>query len=237
MTETSFHQAPSLKVWDLPTRLFHWTLVAAIAAAFLSSEEEGVLAEWHQPAGWVAGVLIVFRLVWGFLGGEHARFGDFLRPGRLASHLGDLLRRRPAAEPGHNPLGALAVVTMLGLIAASVATGIAALTGGADDLHEAVAYGLLAVIGVHVAGVIVMSLATRENLVRAMVTGRKSRERHPGATDARPAPTYALPLAGLAIAAAVLGAMEIDPQAFLPHAHAEVDEERAALEPAEHDDD
>ncbi|WP_430424591.1 cytochrome b/b6 domain-containing protein [Phenylobacterium sp.] len=239
MTETSFPRPASLKVWDLPTRLFHWALVAAIVLAFLSSEEDSALAQWHQAAGWIAGVLIVFRLVWGFLGGEHARFTDFLRPERLVSHVGDLLRRRPAAELGHNPLGALAVVAMLALVAGSVVTGITLLTGGGEDLHEALAYGLLAVIGVHVVGVIVMSFATRENLVRAMVTGRKPSDRHPGAADAKPAAIYALPLAGLAVAAAVAGAIRIDPQAFQPHAHAEAGEggEHAALDHANHDDD
>lgn len=239
MTQSSFPRPAGLKVWDLPTRLFHWALVAAIVLAFLSSEEDSALAQWHQAAGWIAAVLIVFRLVWGFLGGEHARFTDFLRPGRLVSHVGDLLRRRPAAEVGHNPLGALAVLAMLALVAGSVVTGITLLTGGGEDLHEALAYGLLAVIGVHVVGVIVMSFATRENLVRAMVTGRKPSDRHPGAADAKPAAIYALPLAGLAVAAAVLGAMRVDPQAFLPHAHAEAGEggEHAALDHANHDDD
>lgn len=236
MTHTSFQPPASLKVWDLPTRVFHWALVAAIVLAFVSSEEDSFLGQWHQAAGWVAGVLIVFRLVWGFLGGEHARFVDFLQPGRLASHIGALVRRRPAAELGHNPLGALAVMAMLALVSASVVTGITLLNGGGEDLHEGLAYGLLAVIGVHVAGVMVMSFATRENLVRAMVTGRKPRDRHPGAADAKPAAIYALPLAGLAVAAAVLGAMRIDPQAFLPHANAEAGEGAASLEQGEHDD-
>lgn len=239
MTETLLQRPASLKVWDLPTRLFHWALVAVIVLAFLSSEEDSALAQWHQAAGWIAGILIVFRLVWGFLGGEHARFADFLRPGRLVSHVGDLLRRKPAAELGHNPLGALAVVAMLALVAGSVVTGITPLTGGGEDLHEELAYGLLAVIGVHVAGVVFMSFATRENLMRAMVTGRKPSDRHPGGADAKPAAIYALPLAGLAVAAAMLGAMRIDPQAFLPHANAEAGEggEHAALDHADHDDD
>ena len=76
-----------VKVWDLPLRLFHWLLVAAIAIAFLSAEEGSPLNQWHVLAGWVAGVLILFRLAWGFVGGEHSRFSDFIRPSRIAHHL------------------------------------------------------------------------------------------------------------------------------------------------------
>lgn len=239
MTENTLRRSAGLKVWDLPTRLFHWALVAAIAAAFLSSEEDSLFADWHQAAGWIAAVLIAFRLVWGLVGGEHARFADFFRPGRIAGHIGGLFRGRPAAELGHNPLGALAVVALLGLVAATVATGVMLLNGGEEDLHEAIGYGLLGMIGIHVAAVILMSFASRENLVRAMVTGRKPSDRHPGGRDARPAPVFALPLAGLAVAAAVLGATRIDGQAFLPHPHAEAGEggHSGAPEAGEHEED
>ena len=63
-----------VKVWDWPLRLFHWLLVIAIAVAFLSAEEDGLLNRWHVLSGWIAGILIVFRLLWGFVGGEHSRF-------------------------------------------------------------------------------------------------------------------------------------------------------------------
>lgn len=77
----------SIKVWDLPLRLFHWVLVIAIAVAFLSSEEDSALKEWHVLSGWVAAILILFRLVWGFIGGEHSRFSDFIRPSRIGRHV------------------------------------------------------------------------------------------------------------------------------------------------------
>lgn len=77
----------TVKVWDPGVRIFHWLLVISIAVAFLSSEEEGALAPWHIPAGWVAAVLIVFRLIWGLVGGEHARFANFIRPSKIAAHL------------------------------------------------------------------------------------------------------------------------------------------------------
>lgn len=221
MDRTTTEPTPALKVWDLPTRLFHWLLVAAVAVAWLSSEEDSALAAWHQAAGWTAAMLIVFRLIWGFVGGEHARFADFLRPGRLAHHLGQLRNGRPSAELGHNPLGALAVVALLALVTGTVATGVMLLGGGEDELHEAVAYSLFAMIGLHVVAVIVMSVASRENLVRAMVTGRKPAAHHPGATDARPAPLFALPLAVIAVAVAAAGALRFDGMAFTPHTHDE----------------
>lgn len=234
MTNTEARANGSVRVWDLPTRLFHWLLVAAIAVAFLSSDEDSALTPWHQAAGWAAALLIAFRLVWGFLGGEHARFADFLRPGRLRAHLKGLMAGRPEAEVGHNPLGGLAILGLLGLVAATVVTGALVLQGGEDELHEVVAYGLLALVGVHVAAVLVMSLASRENLVRAMVTGRKPAARHAGARDARPAPFIAFPLAALAIAATAYGVTRIDPNAFTPHARTAAGEASAGAQAAEH---
>jgi cytochrome b len=210
-----------VRVWDLPTRLFHWLLVAAIAAAFLSAESDSPLAAWHQTAGWIAGLLIVFRLVWGVVGGEHARFTDFLHLNRIGAHLRAVLRREPQPDLGHNPVGGLAVLAILALVAASVVTGVTLARSGGEELHEAVAYGLLVVAGVHLAGVVAMSFLGRENLIRAMVTGAKPAARHQGAADARPAPWFALPLAVLAVAAAAYGATRIDPGAFGPHVGAE----------------
>jgi cytochrome b len=239
LVETSLNSARAdtqgVRVWDIPTRLFHWLLVAAIVVAFLSSDEDSALAAWHQAAGWIAGLLIVFRLVWGIVGGEHARFADFLQPGLIGAHLRGLLAGKAQPELGHNPLGAAAIVLILALVAGTVTTGVLLIRGGEDELHEAIAYGLLALAGVHVVAVLVMSLASRENLVRAMVTGSKPASRHPGAKDARPASGFALPLAALAVAAAAYGATRIDPQAFGPHASAEAGESHEGGEAAEHD--
>ena len=113
----------AVRVWDWPLRLFHWLLVLAIALAFLSSEEDSVLNQWHLLSGWVAGVLISFRLVWGFVGGEHSRFSDFVRPSRIAKHVSSLLRGRRNPTLGHNPLGAVSVLVLLALVAAAVVTG------------------------------------------------------------------------------------------------------------------
>ena len=202
-----------IAVWDLPLRLFHWTLAIAILVAFLSAEEDSALNDWHILSGWIAAILIVFRLVWGFVGGEHSRFRDFIRPSRVADHVSGLFHGGGEAELGHNPLGAMAVVTLLALIAATVWTGA---FGGeaAEDLHEIIAWTLLGMVGLHITAVVVMSWVQRENLVRAMVTGEKARARHPGAEDARPPRAFGLVVAILVIAGTVYAILQYDPQAF-----------------------
>jgi cytochrome b len=202
-----------VKVWDLPLRLFHWTLVLAIAVAFLSSEEDSPINQWHMLAGWIAGILIVFRLVWGFVGAEHSRFADFVRPSKVLEHLASLVRRNSEPSLGHNPLGGVAVVILLALTGVTVWTGA---FGGesAEDLHELVAWTLLAMIGVHLLAVLVMSVLGRENLVRAMISGTKPTERHPGARDARSPRPAAILLAFLVILATVFGVLRYDGKAF-----------------------
>lgn len=201
-----------VSVWDLPLRLFHWLLVGAVALAFLSAEEDSPLNKWHVMAGWTAGILIVFRVVWGFVGGEHSRFASFLRPAGIPHHVRDLFRRRVEPSLGHNPLGALAVLALLGIAAATVWTG-AALAG---ELHELLGWTLLGIVAVHVAAVVLMSCLAKENLVRAMITGTKPAIRHPGATEARRPGPAAFVLAFIVVAATVYGVLHYDPQAFAP---------------------
>lgn len=198
-----------LKVWDLPLRVFHWLLVIAVALAFLSSEEGSVLGQWHVLSGWVTGILVVFRIAWGFVGGEHSRFADFVRPSEVRGHVGELLHGRADATLGHNALGSISVLLLLGLVATTVWTGVIL----AEDLHEAVAWTLLALVGIHVAAVILMSLLTRESLVAAMITGTKPAERHPGGRDARRPG-----LIGLVAGAAILGGTIYAVRAYDPFA-------------------
>ena len=201
----------AVRVWDWPLRLFHWLLVLAIALAFLSSEEDSVLNQWHLLSGWVAGVLISFRLVWGFVGGEHSRFSDFVRPSRITKHVSSLLRGRRDPTLGHNPLGAVSVLVLLALVAAAVVTGA---FGAPEDLHELIGWTLLALIGLHIAAVVAMSRLERENLIRAMFTGKKAAARHPGSADARPPRLGALLLAVLVVIGAVYAILQYDPRAF-----------------------
>ncbi len=218
--------AGRVKVWDLPLRLFHWILAVTILLAFVSAEEGSGLGQWHVPAGWVAALLIGFRLIWGFIGGQHARFANFVKPGRLAAHITGLLHGRAESSLGHNPLGGVATLILLLAVAAVVWTGIGMVGGGetGEELHEALANGLLVLIGLHVAGVVLMSILSKESLVTAMITGSKARARHPGAVDAVPAPGIAVPVAALAIAAGAYGVLQVDGQAFTPGAHSDAGE-------------
>jgi cytochrome b len=207
------HSDRNVLVWDWPLRAFHWLLVITIAIAFLSSEEDSALNQWHVLSGWVAGLLLVFRLVWGFAGGEHSRFSNFIRPSAIARHISELRMARVHPSLGHNPLGALAVVVLLGLIAVTVWTGAFGGQGG-EDLHEIVAWTLLAAVAIHVIAVIAMSLLQRENLVRAMVTGRKAGEQHPHAVDAKSPTAVGIMLTAGVLAAAIYGVLRYDPEAF-----------------------
>ena len=207
----------TFKVWDAPLRLFHWLLALTITIAFLSSETDSPLASWHMVAGWCAAVLLVFRIVWGFIGGEHARFAVFIRPSALMAHVRELMAFRAERTVGHNPLGGMAVIVLLGLTAVVLGSGMAAAAGSmGEDLHETLAYGLLALIGIHVGAVLLMSRVTHENLIRAMVSGRKKSDLHSGAADARTSGVLAMLVGAATIVAAVIVILEVEPSAFTP---------------------
>jgi len=164
-------------VWDLPVRLFHWMLAISFAGAWITADSE----RWrdiHILLGYTAGWLVVLRVVWGLVGSRHARFASFVRgPRRVIAYLRSLVSGRPEHTAGHNPAGAWAIVALLALTLAVVATGLVVEADAGprnlDDVHEALATAMLFVVGIHVAGVVVGSLVHRENLVRAMITGRK----------------------------------------------------------------
>lgn len=215
----STSSAATIRVWDLPVRLFHWLLVATILFAFVSAEEESLLSAWHIPSGWVAAVLIAFRLVWGFIGGEHARFADFLKPGEVAHHLRSLFSRNPERSIGHNALGGVAIFALLGTVGSIVWSGVTINGTGGEDLHETLANILLGLIALHVLAVIVTSLLTKDNLIGAFVTGNKRADRHPGVPNARSPASLATPIAAIAIGAATYSATVIDPGAFRPGTH------------------
>lgn len=230
----------SVRVWDLPLRLFHWLLVLAILVAFLSSEEDSPLNQWHVLAGWVAGILIVFRLVWGFVGGEHSRFANFVRPSRIGAHIAGIFRKQEKPTLGHNPLGGISVLTLLTLIAATVWTGA---FGGerAEDIHELVAWTLLAFVGLHIAAVAIMSVLQRENLIRAMITGRKRAVHYPDAPDARRPSPGGIALAILVLIGTVYGVLQYDPHAFTLRSAESFEQSRAiagqSLKAPERDED
>ena len=167
----------TVKVWDVFVRLFHWGLVASFAVAWLSADEWDRLHEW---AGYAACALVGLRVVWGFVGTKHARFSDFVRsPLVVLSYLNDVLWGRERRYLGHNPAGgAMIVALLLGIIGLGLTGWMMTVDRfwGAEwveELHEVLAHGLLALVILHVFGVLFASVSHRENLVRAMLTGRK----------------------------------------------------------------
>lgn len=165
-------------VWDLPLRVFHWLLALSFAGAFLTAEAERV-RDVHVVLGYTFLGLLAFRLLWGVAGSRYARFRSFLYgPRAVITYLQSLLARRPIHYVGHNPAGSWAIYAILIL---GVAVGVSGYAvhidaGGRwlESLHEGVSNVLIALVVIHVAGVIVGSFAHRENLVAAMLTGYKS---------------------------------------------------------------
>ena len=166
---------PKVLVWDVPVRVFHWLLVLSFTGAYLTAESE----RWrllHVSLGYTLGGLVAFRILWGLLGTRYARFASFVRgPAAVMRYVRTMVSGKPEHHIGHNPAGAVAIVLLLLLSVVSVATGWAIYNdvGGnsLEELHEVASNFMLAVVGVHVAGVVLASWRHGENLVRAMVTG------------------------------------------------------------------
>lgn len=165
------------RIWDLPVRTFHILLIICIAGAWLTSEEDN-WRQVHMAFGFSAALLVLFRILWGFIGSRRARFNSFVKSPVVAwqylkSHFSGKLMR----FAGHNPAGGLAVLALLGMVLLTVASGWFAYQKNAaeeiEDLHEVIANALFIVIGVHVIAVLLTSWLHRENLPRAMITGYK----------------------------------------------------------------
>lgn len=193
------NSSAKILVWDAPVRVFHWLMVLSFAGAYLTAESE----RWrlvHVSLGYTLGALVVFRLIWGLMGTRYARFASFIRgPKAVTQYLRAIFNRKPEHHIGHNPAGAVAIALILLLSLAITATGWALYNdvGGnlLEELHESFANIMLAVVGIHVIGVVVTSWLHKENLVRSMVTGEK--EGAPNQAIARPW----RPLAALLVAA------------------------------------
>lgn len=167
----------SILVWDIPTRVFHWLLVLCFAGAWLTSESER-LQMIHYAFGYSACALVLFRLVWGLIGTKYARFTQFLKgPSGMMKHAKDLLSGDQHSTPGHNPVGGIVMVGLMLLILLIGLTGYFSVKEFLGDLmgeaHEAIASLALALVIVHIAAAIIMSLLQKENLVRSMLTGKK----------------------------------------------------------------
>jgi cytochrome b len=202
--------------------VFHWLLVGLTATAWFTGEGEGGTAGIHRYAGEAIAGLIVFRVIWGFCGGEHARFSDFATgPTAILDHVRNLFGRAPKRHVGHNPLGGLAVFLLLATIALIVLTGL--FSAGEDNAgpfagvwglqlagaHNVAFRILQGLVVVHVIGVGVETFKAKDGLVGAMITGRKMRRPDEAGANARPASFFALAIAvglGVATTAALVAA-------------------------------
>lgn len=164
-------------VWDVPTRVFHWLLAGSFFAAYALSESER-LRHLHVMFGYTVLGLVVFRLVWGFVGTRYARFSSFLfGPKSVLRHVGGMARLRSEPHVGHTPAGSWAIYAMLILALVTAVSGYLNFNdiGGdaMEEIHEVAANAWMLLVCVHIAGVIVSSLVERQNLPRSMVTGYK----------------------------------------------------------------
>lgn len=168
-----------VRVWDRFVRVFHWSLVACVLLNVTWVDDGKTL---HRVLGYVASGLVAARVAWGFIGPRHASFAEFW-PTRasLAEHLRGVLAGSAPVHEGHNPLGALMMLTLMVSVVASGVTGHLQTTDAfwgvawLQDLHDALATTLIAAAGLHAAAALVMGRLERVRLVRAMVTGVKER--------------------------------------------------------------
>ncbi len=188
-------------VWDLPQRLFHWLLVLLIVVSVVSVNIGGKAMQVHMLSGYSILTLVLFRILWGFFGGTHARFSSFVRSPRAAIEYLVALRRNEAqAHLGHNPAGAWSVLAMLALLLVQAGTGLfsnddhdvrgplakrvgKAVSDRVTDIHDLNSTLLYVLIGLHLAAVAYYYYFKRENLVTSMLTGFKDAAAGPGETD------------------------------------------------------
>ena len=209
----------TVRIWDLPTRLFHWALAASVIALVVTAKVGGNAMVWHLRLGYVVLALLVFRLVWGLVGGRWSRFGAFLySPVRLVRYL------RGAGHPedgvGHSPLGALSVFALLGVLLAQVGTGLLsddeiafqgpltrfvsnAVVGQATGYHKEIGqYLVLGLVALHVLAIGFYVLVRKHRLVAPMLHGDKELPQ-PVAPSRDDLATRALALVALGVGAGV----------------------------------
>lgn len=174
-------RARSLRVWDPLVRVLHWSLVSAIAVAWLSTLRVGIPLAWHEPAGYIAMGCVAVRLVWGLRGPRYTRFRQFVRnPLATLRYAHAVWQGHAPRHIGHNPLGGWMVLALLALTGGIAVSGWLQTTDrywGSEVLervHTGLAWSLLGLIFLHVVGVLLTSRHHGENLVLAMLDGRKA---------------------------------------------------------------
>ena len=203
-----------IRVWDLPTRLFHWTLALTMVGSVVSAKIGGNAMVWHFRLGFLVMTLIAFRLLWGVLGGRWSRFASFIyAPTTVLRYLRGQARPDESLDVGHNPLGSFSVFALLGLLALQVATGLvaddeianigplnrfvsSATASQATGWHKE--YGswiLIMLAALHVAAILYYLFKKRDNLIRPMLVGDKPLPRNtPASADGLPQRLLALVL-------------------------------------------
>lgn len=179
-------------IWDLPVRVFHLVFAGGVVTAAtiaLATDDEGPVFPHHAMIGMTVGVALGLRILWGIVGSRHARFASFpIGPASIAHFVRTMRSGRAERHPGHNPGAAAVMILMFVLLAGLVATGIALGRGNeqAEDVHEILAYAMLAAIAAHLAGLVMHTVMHREVIAASMIDGRKLaepadaiRSRHP----------------------------------------------------------
>ncbi|KOF52747.1 MULTISPECIES: cytochrome b/b6 domain-containing protein [unclassified Achromobacter] len=174
----------AIRIWDLPTRLFHWTFAFCVIGAFVSVKLGGLYMDWHVRFGCAALGLVIFRLAWGFIGPRYARFSQFVRgPSAVAAYL-----RGAAAPAGHNPLGALSVLALLLVVGLQAASGLFAtddimtqgplygyvsesVAGALTSWHKLNEWIIIALVALHLLAIAWYALVRRKRIVGPMITG------------------------------------------------------------------
>lgn len=190
MNDRSSSPPSTVRVWDWAVRVFHWSVAALVTVAYFTADSDETIS-LHTWAGLAVLGWVLFRIVWGFVGPGPARFRAFVRsPRETLAYARDYVRGRAALHLSHNPLGAVMVVALLTLLLATTLSGLlvylgpqwdgpltpligSGLADGIEELHEALAGAIPFFVAFHVAGVLLSSRLEGQNLVMAMVTGRK----------------------------------------------------------------
>lgn len=171
----------TVRVWDPLVRVFHWSLATTVLTAYFVTQDDKI----HENAGYLALGLVGLRLVWGFVGTRYALFSEFVRrPAVAIGYLRDLTRGRARRYLGHNPAGGWSILALLLLVAVVAISGILMNTDRfwgdplVEDIHNVSANVMMGVVILHLCGVLASSFAHKENLVIAMISGRKRRGKH-----------------------------------------------------------
>lgn len=171
------NQKQSVLVWDVPIRIFHWLLVVSFAGAWLTSESEAQQMI-HYAFGYSACTLVLFRIIWGIVGTRYARFSQFIKgPAETIRHIKLLMTGSEHSSLGHNPAGAIAMISLMILILLIGLTGYWSVKEFLGDFmseaHETISNITLVIVAIHVGAAIIMSFLQKENLVKSMVSGKK----------------------------------------------------------------